>query len=255
MNQAKKILDRLILLPLCLFSQFGWAYSSELTVHVSPVPPYVIDGEARGIACDLIERAFASQQLKVRFILSNNKRMEAEVLQKTSDAGFAGIPLEVPSLYFSDSVIDYQNVFVSLRKNKLNLQHLNDLSDKKIIAFRNASRILGADFASLLKRNIWYFEVGDQRSQLPMLDAERGDVIVLEQRAFYYFAQQHYPIRVIKERYVIHALLPSIPRYLGFHDKALRDQFNLGLKEIKKSGEYQQILHRYIKEIDTVGPP
>lgn len=230
------------LMPLSLASE------TEISIHVSPVPPYVIDGTPRGIACDLIERAFATQQRKVRFIISNNKRMETEVAHKISDAGFVGIPLETPDIYFSDSVIEYQNIFVSLRKNQLELTQLGDLADKKIIAFRNARRLLGADFANLIERKQdGYFEVGDQRSQIPMLDAGRGDVIVLEQRAFYFFAQQLYPVYEINQRYAIHALLPVIPRYLGFHNKALRDVFNLGLREIKRTGEYNQIIKYYLK--------
>lgn len=251
MNPIKKLRLLLLIVCLCQFASLARANQQELVIHVSPVPPYVIDGEPHGIACDIIERVFALKNFKTRFIVSNNKRMEAEVLKKSSDAGFGGIPLEVPGIYFSDPVVDYQNVFVSLRKNQLVIQQLADLSDKKIIAFRNASRILGPDFASLIKRHSNYFEVGDQRSQIPMLDAGRGDVIVLEQRAFHYFAQQIYSPTVIKERYALHYVLAANPRYLGFHDRGLRDQFNQGLRELKKNGEYQQIFLRYIKDVDS----
>lgn len=251
MNSIKKQWQLVWLVCLCLISQLACANQQELTIHVSPVPPFVIDGEPRGIACDIIEQVFAMQNYKTRFIISNNKRMEAEVIKKSSDAGFGGIPLEVSGIYFSDPVVEYQNVFVSLRKNALTINQLSDLTDKKIIAFRNASRILGPEFANLIKRHNNYFEVGDQRSQIPMLDAGRGDVIVLERRAFLYFAQQLYPPSLIKERYTLHTVLAPNPRYLGFHDRALRDLFNQGLRELKRNGAYQQIFSRYIKDLDS----
>lgn len=41
------------------------------------------------------------------------------------------------------------------------------------------------------------------------------------------------------------SILPLTPRGIKFHNKKLRDQFNKGLKIIKKNGTHSKILKKY----------
>ncbi|MFZ6773100.1 substrate-binding periplasmic protein [Undibacterium sp. SXout7W] len=224
------------------------AHAIELRIHVSPLPPYVMNNPQQGIVSELIQKALATQGIKTVFILSNNKRMESEVAAGTTDAGFAGIPVDHPGIYFSDPLIEYENIVVSLSSSRLKINQIADLSHKKIITFRNAKKILGKEFASITENNPGYFEVGEQRSQLPMLDAGRGDVILLDKRAFLYFARSLHGSNDIRQRYTQHALFKPISHALGFYRQQNRDIFNLGLKVIRQNGEYAEVLRRYIGE-------
>jgi polar amino acid transport system substrate-binding protein len=144
---------------------------------------------------------------------------------------------EFPSIirkFFSDPVIDFENVAITLSSKNVQINSLSDLSDKKIVAFSNAQRVLGPQFAQAIKNNPSYSEVGDQASQLPMLDAGRGDVILLDLRAFQYFARLLHGKTEAKSRYAVHHLFKPTPRLLGFHKSEYRDQFNKGLKAIQK---------------------
>ncbi|MCU6432963.1 ABC transporter substrate-binding protein [Undibacterium sp. Jales W-56] len=222
--------------------------NAELIIHVSPIPPYVLDGPRRGIACDIIEQAFATQSVKIKFVISNNKRMEIEVQNGTADAGFAGIPADSEHVYFSDPVIEFDNIAVTLSNRNLHLNRIMDLANKRVIAFRNAQRVLGPEFAKAAQGNPLYIEVGDQRSQLPMLEAGRGDVIVMDRRAFLYFAYLLHGKKTALEEYTVHPIFKPLPRTIGFKQIATRDLFNKGLKTIRDNGIYTIIVRSYLSD-------
>lgn len=221
------------------------AQALELLFHFSALPPYVKDDPRQGLVPDIVTRALATQGIQYRFIRSNNKRMETEVEAGTADAGFAGIPVENAKIFFSDTVIEFENVAVTLSSKNLQINSLSDLSDKRILAFSNAQKMLGPEFAMAVKNNRSYSEVGEQASQVPMLDADRGDVILLDLRAFLYSARLLHGKAETKNRYTVHHLFKPTPLSLGFHKSDHRDQFNKGLKAIRKNGKYATILERY----------
>jgi polar amino acid transport system substrate-binding protein len=109
----------------------------ELLFHFSALPPYVKEDPRQGLVPEIVTRAFATQGIQCRFIRSNNKRMETEVEAGTADAGFAGIP-SIIRKFFSDPVIDFENVAITLSSKNVQINSLSDLSDKKIVAFSNA---------------------------------------------------------------------------------------------------------------------
>ncbi|MDE2428586.1 MAG: transporter substrate-binding domain-containing protein [Burkholderiales bacterium] len=235
----------LILCAVCLAAS---ANGRDLLVHVSTLPPYVLNGARQGIACDIITRALASQNVGVRFVASNNKRMEIEVKNGSADAGFAGIPDDSSQVFFSDPVIEFENVAVTLRSRNLHIDGMTDFYGKRVIAFRNAARVLGPAFAQMARKNPDYSEVGDQHSQLPMLDADRGDVIILERRVFLYYSQALHGNQNTQDLYRLHRVFKPVSRLLGFHSSEQRDIFNKGLQTIRQNGEYTAILRSYMSE-------
>lgn len=236
---------RLIFL-LMLLSFTGLAGAKDLLIQVAFLPPYVIQGTQRGIACDIIERALASQGFKVKFSFTNYKRMEVEVPQGIADGAFAGIPVDNSQVYFSDPVIEFMNVAVTLQDQTFTVDKLADFTDKHVISFRHANRILGKDFSDAIKHAASYFEVADQRSQLPMLQARRGNVTVLDYRAFIYYAQSLHGKDYSQNLYKQYAIFKPVIGQMAFNKAEIRDLFNLGLKSLIQSGEYDDIIKKYL---------
>lgn len=218
----------------------------ELTIQVAPLPPYVMQGARHGIACDIIERALASQGIKTKFRFTNYKRMELEVPQGIADGAFAGIPIDNAKVYFSDPVIEFKNVAVTLFSETFTIEGLSDFANKHVISFRHANRILGKDFSQAIQQAASYFEVADQSSQIPMLDAQRGNVTVLDQRAFIYYAQNLHGKNAVQNRYKQFAIFKPIIGQMAFRDIQIRDQFNRGLKYLLQNGEYSAIIKSYL---------
>ncbi len=211
----------------------------------SSLPPFVMEGSRHGIASEIIERALATQGHSAKIVLSNNRRMEVDVRSGLADAGFAGIAPANAGIFFSDAVVEFDNVAISLTNRQPQINKLSDLSTLRVIAFPNALRVLGPEFADAVGHSPFYYEAGAQRSQLPMLNLDRGDVVVLERRAFLYFVHRSGAPGSNLARYTLHSIFKKIPRSLGFHHASDRDSFNAGLQAIRKSGEYGAIVRRY----------
>jgi polar amino acid transport system substrate-binding protein len=229
-----------------LFLLMNHAGAKEIIIQVAQLPPYVMQGEQRGIACDIIERALANQGFKVKFSFTNYKRMEVEVPQGLADGAFAGIPIDNTQVYFSEPVIEFKNVAVTLHDENSAIDRLADLADKHVISFRHANRILGKDFADAIKRAASYFEVADQGSQLPMLNAHRGNVTVLDHRVFIYYAQLLHGKDFSQNRYKQYAIFKPVVGQMAFNKMETRDLFNRGLKGLIQSGEYEAIIKKYL---------
>ncbi len=49
-----------------------------------------------------------------------------------------------------------------------------------------------------------------------------------------------------------HDIFPAIYSRMGFRDKLVCESFNKSLREIKSSGEYEQVYRKYLKRLNYV---
>ncbi len=56
-------------------------------------------------------------------------------------------------VFRSETTIFYQNYAISLTQRQLNINSIEDLADKSVIAFNNAIKYLGPEFASMAIKN------------------------------------------------------------------------------------------------------
>jgi hypothetical protein len=127
---------RIYVLLSCLLTSWE-AQALELLFHVSALPLYVKDDPRQGLVPEIVTRAFATQGIQCRFIRSNNKRMETEV---EAELQMRGLPefRSITRKFFSDPVIEFENVAVTLSDKHLQINSLSDLSGKK--SWRSATR-------------------------------------------------------------------------------------------------------------------
>lgn len=77
---------------------------------------------------------------------------------------------------------------------------------------------------------------------IDLLINQRTDLVLLDRRIFHYFYQQAGFKKAISEYHHIFNDVPAMP---VFNNPAIRDDYNQGLKNIKKLGIYQQIMDKY----------
>ncbi|WP_346654743.1 hypothetical protein [Pseudoalteromonas ruthenica] len=88
-----------------------------------------------------------------------------------------------------------------------------------------------------------YDEVVNQYAQIDHLMKGWVDVIVLEKRIFQYYLHTFAMNQGRQTKPVtIHALWPPSPRHVVFTDSQLRERFNQGLAELKKTPRYKALL-------------
>lgn len=232
------------LVMLCLAAPAG---ARELLIATSSsIPPYVISGQHRGIVVDIIQEALADKGYRVDYVYAPNRRVERLLEDRQVDGVYNLAEGALSGVFFSDPVVDYHNVAITLPDAPWVITSLSDLEGLRVVVFQNAAKFLGHEFEQLMNSHRAFPEVSNQRSQVLMLFRGRADVIIMEQRIFEYFYHQLTHIGEVGGGYRIHELFPPAPRYAAFVDQQVRDDFNNGLANLRQSGRWQHIINGYL---------
>jgi len=208
------------------------------------LPPYIIQEENKGIEYDIIKEALANKghTLKLEYVpfvrlVVDYKKFDGAVTINES-SGVAG--------NYSEVVVTYQNYAISLKDKNLSINSIQDLKPLNIVAFQNATKYLGNEFAELAKDNPNYAEQGNQESQVKMLYSGRADAIVSDINIFKFYRKNIKNFDTSAD-ITLHEIFPGTDYKVLFNDSQIRDDFNAGLAELKSSGKYQAIIDGYIK--------
>ncbi|MFK3859749.1 substrate-binding periplasmic protein [Pseudoalteromonas rhizosphaerae] len=217
--------------------------SDRITVAVSPsLPPYVFSDDDTGLQLQILKSAFKDQGItNLDIVYMSNKRAGQSLEQMQVDIAMNYAGLTTSAIYPSQSLLAYQNVAISLRKNNFKINTVYDLLGKSVVAFQNATEFLPPPFKALTTKLSAYEEVVYQAAQVDHLMKEWVDVVVLEKRVFLYYLQQYkesHPIKPI----TVHPIFPEAPRPAYFNSKVLQEMFDTGLAHIIANGQYSKIM-------------
>lgn len=239
-------MKHLIFTIFLIFSfSFSTSQAKDLTLVAGlSLPPYIIQEDNSGMEFEIIKEALQAKghnvTLKyvpfVRLVVDYKSHDGAITINESS--GITG--------NFSDPVITYKNYAISLKKSGIAVNAMADLKDKKIVAFQNATKYLGPEFAAIAKENNSYSEQGQQMLQVKVLYSGRTDLIVSDINIFKYYRKQVKDIDTSPE-IVLHEIFPGVDYKVLFNDATLRDDFNAGLKMIRESGRYDEIIKAYVQ--------
>ena len=234
MFNLRQFLNCLVTL-VCLI-WFNSVTAKELTLATSmSIPPYIIEHNDSGIQLERVKKAFelANHSIK-KVIYTSNKRAEILLYQKKVDA-IINAPNNSQNMFFSDPVIFYQNTAISLSSTHIYLTDIAGLSDVRVMAFQNARKYLGDEYRQAVNQSPAYDEAINQQAQLEHLFLKNTDVIILDRRIFDHFNKLFEASCRFPKPVTFHPIFPKSPRVLGFHNKALRDDFNDGLKRLDEA--------------------
>ncbi|MHC4884212.1 MAG: substrate-binding periplasmic protein [Planctomycetota bacterium] len=224
--------------------------SVTLSVSIG-VPPYVIKSTVpgkpdSGFEIDIVRESLALHHLEAIFVHQPLRRSKISFKEKTVDAVMTirGDYPEAKGAFLSDEHITYFNFAVSLASRNLTINATSDLKGKSIVGFQQASIAFGRDFKEMATNNPHYLEMANQQGQVGMLFLGRTDVIVLDRHIFKYM-RARFPSQSKTQEIKIHNLFKPSSFRIAFWNKAARDSFNLGLRALKKSGRYHQIINSY----------
>jgi polar amino acid transport system substrate-binding protein len=225
------------------------AHSADIRVAFgTSIPPYVIKDKNAGIEFDIIAAALAHEGHKVTPIYMPFIQVKDAFIDGRADA-IATLEKTVGvDGHFTDTVVTYQNYGISLKKNGFDLPNIRSLADKKVISFQMATQYLGTTFAEMANKNPHYREKSSQAVQAKLLFKGKVDVIVADKNIFNYFVKDVADKVDTTQPVTYHEIFEPNHFSVAFKNKEIRDDFNEGLKSIKKSGEYQVIFDDYLKQ-------
>ncbi|GAB3023254.1 substrate-binding periplasmic protein [Bowmanella dokdonensis] len=202
-----------------------WAYADEA-------------GQLTGIDYQMVTRIFEQAGYQVRVEVFSHERLVQKFHDKELDYA-SPMAFEVPGAYPTMPYMPIQDVAVSRRSARFKLDDLQDLQGKAVVAYQKASDVLGPIFASLVEDG-GYLEMADRAQQFTLLFNDRVDLVVGDRKVLEYFSEKHYGAGRLR----IHPIFPTVTYPGATWDKRLTDLFNQGLRQLKESGEYQQLLEK-----------
>ncbi|MBF0288019.1 MAG: transporter substrate-binding domain-containing protein [SAR324 cluster bacterium] len=229
-----------ILVPALSAQELSIGFPAEL-------PPWTIQKKDAGITVEIVRKSLKHKgyTLKTRFFSLK------QLNQNIPHGMDANAQVESPALegYYSDEVSQFQTSLISLKPNRLTIETINDLKDKHIVAFQNASFLFSNAFQKMTQSNSHYREIANQEYQVVDLYNGKAAVILVDRQIFLYFrgittlTNTSMPVTF----HEVEGLTEKSPFFVVFRDEKLRNEFNEGLEYLKKNGEYDNIFYKYVK--------
>lgn len=222
--------------------------AEEIKVAVGlALPPYVLSKSHTGMEMDIVKESLAQKGHILKPIYVPFMRVATSFENGRVDAALTvNESSGIKSVHYSDSHITYQNVAIGLSKTNLKVDNVSSMKNYSVIAFQNATKYLGPEFAKMAKVNKRYSEKAKQDKQLAMLYSKRADLIVLDINIYKYYKKLEKRVSTEAKVDIFEVFQPTSYK-VGFRNKQVRDDFNTGLKALKESGRYQEIIDSYTK--------
>jgi polar amino acid transport system substrate-binding protein len=217
--------------------------------------PYIMQESNSGIEVDIIREALALKGHTLKPSYNAFALTKQMLIDKKADAAQRGNP-EMPDgsgfYYASEPTVVYEDFAISLKKNNLSINTQADLKGKSIVAYHGATSFLGPDYVAAVKGNANYQETTNQKRIPLMLFSGGVQVAICDVNIFKYFTNL---VTIVtkdvdtKQELVFHKIFPPSTLKTNnavFADPQIRDDFDAGLKQLKASGKYQQIVKKYV---------
>jgi polar amino acid transport system substrate-binding protein len=216
------------------------AQSIRVGLHLSaPWSFYNDAGELDGIEYQIMSRIFSRAGYQVEYELHSYSRLLKQFSNQKLDCA-SPVAILVTGAHYTERYLPFEDVAISLQQDALSIDTLTDLADKRIVAYQQASQVLGGRFNDAVAQAS-YLELAERELQLELLFSQRVDVVIGERRVLHYLAARLAPRGLLKT----HHLFAEQAYPAACWQKALATVFNQGLQQLAQSGELERILQQY----------
>jgi polar amino acid transport system substrate-binding protein len=235
-----------------IFSLFSCFTSADeiLMAFSKEIPPYIFEAQNKGIEIDIISSALAYKGHTIKPIYFPLGRIPYAFTNKLVDVamGDMGVDLKLQGGFYAEPAVIYDNVFITLKSQKISIKEPSDLNLLKVVSFQGAEKRY-PKWLKKVKEDNRLYGVGDQLTQVKLLNFGRYDVVLSDRYIFNYFAKRLQSQNILEAHEVVeHKLIieNSADYRPVFRNEKIRDDFNAGLKNLRESGEFQKIYNNYI---------
>jgi len=216
------------------------------------IPPFCFPETDSGIEVEVMREALAYRGHVLRPRYYSFARIPIAFKAGEVDAAMTDLGEDMTSwgAFYGNPAVWYDNVFITLKERNLVITRPEDLQGLTVISFAGAARRY-PEWLDPVRKAGHYYEQNDQALQVLTLNRGRYDVVLSDRNIFKYFTLQLKLNRSFKPKPVTeHSFVKlNMADYRPvFRDRAIRDDFNEGLKHLKDSGRFQAIYHKYLAD-------
>src|SRR3989338_2286979 len=216
------------------------------------IPPFCFPETHSGIELEVIGEALAYRGHRLLPRYYPFARVPLSFKSGEVDAAMTdlGQDLSPYGAHYGDPAVFYDNVFITLAARQLQIRTPADLDGLRVVAFQGAAKRYPEWLGPVAAAGN-YYEQSDQEIQVLALEKGRQDVVLSDRSIFKYFslrlkARHEIELRPVEEHPFVQ-LNPGDYRPV-FRSPQVRDYFNAWLEHLKRSGRYQAIYDKYLKE-------
>jgi polar amino acid transport system substrate-binding protein len=232
------------LLLLCLAAgAFGETLRIGFGTHK---PPYVFEGEPRGLEFELVDRAAQLAGFDMEAYYTPMERLHLMLHRGEIDAITTTNESSGVEAFYSQVYVHYHNAAVALAARGYRIERIADLGDYSISAFQRARLLLGPEFQRMAESNPRYREEAHQINRNRLLYSGRVEVVIGDARIIHYFNREVAGQVDVSQPLAWYPLFAPTAYQVGFRLDAQRRRFDQGLRRLRESGEYQEIAQRYL---------
>lgn len=230
---------QVFLVSLILITTFAHAKPFNIVTGVDR-PPYSMQKAKTGFEIELLSAVLANVVTEHEFVIAPYGRSIKILDVKHVDAmTTASISLYQATGKVSEPYIQYQNVAVTLKTDRLTINAISDLEQFSVATFLNAKTILGEHFKEATSKSRQYTELSDQSAQLHMLRKHKVQVLIMDINIFNYFNKFH------ELDVDIHRIFPLTTYGLLIKDDELKENFNQALQRYINSDLYHALAKKW----------
>lgn len=166
-------------------------------------------------------RLFTELGYQVQFVIAPYAKLTQLLQQQQIDVATRQAGQSVATLFYSSVYLEVHNLVFARKDSTADIRQITDLRHYPLVAFQNASHVLGNDFAAATRLAPSYQEVFDHLQAVQLLVKGRTELLVLNKLTFYRrLAQLNVPEDTIKS----FDLLPKVNYRLAFSQQQLQQQ-------------------------------
>jgi len=216
------------------------------------IPPYTFPETNSGLEVEVIREALAFKGHVLVPEYYPLARVPLAFKDKWVDAATTDLGEDLTKVggHYGKPAVWFDNVFITLKENNLNIKTPDDLKNLSVLSFQGAIKRY-PKWLNGVSREENYYEQNNQEAQVLSLDKKRVEVVLSDSKIFKYFTLKLKKEKgfIFKEVEEHHFVKLNVMDYRPiFWDKKIRDDFNEGLKHIKIMGKYDEIFNKYLKE-------
>lgn len=226
--------------------------SDKLEIVTLQYPPYVYrdDEKVSGVAVDIIQEAFSRMQQPITIHVLPWARAIYQIRNGDSDAIFTIYKTPERELFadFSSEILISQTISLFVQKNS-SIVFDGDIKSLSRYSFGAARKIsYGNLFDNAVEKRVLsnLALVNTEEQVFKMLIAGRLDIVVSNKFGASDILKQISGQEKVRE---LIPTLQTVPSYIAFSKKrnlsAIRNKFDLTLKQMKTDGSYHKIIQKY----------
>ncbi len=208
-------------------------------------PPYVFENDRRGLEYDIVVAAARRAGFEVEPVFAPLARLRRMLAERAVDGITITGPQTGDKVCYTQPYIEYHNVAMALTSRHLQIDSIADLARYSVSSFQRSRALLGPDYDRMAGANPRYREEANQITRNLLLYSGRIDVIVGDRRIINYFNKNLRDQVDVTQAVTVYDLFKPNRYSVGFIDPANCAAFDIGLAELRKSGDYGRIERKY----------